>query len=48
VLACTEREFGYNLFNLGEAQTVTLSRTDRLLENAWTGKPSSNAASQAR
>jgi UDP-glucuronate 4-epimerase len=25
VMACTQREFGYEVFNLGESQTVTLS-----------------------
>jgi UDP-glucuronate 4-epimerase len=32
VLACTTREFGYELFNLGESQTVTLARLIELLE----------------
>ncbi|MBI5383375.1 MAG: SDR family NAD(P)-dependent oxidoreductase [Verrucomicrobia bacterium] len=32
VLACTQREFGYEVFNLGESQTVTLSRLIELLE----------------
>jgi UDP-glucuronate 4-epimerase len=32
VLACTTREFGYELFNLGESQTVTLGRLIELLE----------------
>src|SRR5207302_4929098 len=26
VMACTEREFGFEIFNLGESQTVELSR----------------------
>jgi UDP-glucuronate 4-epimerase len=32
VLACTEKEFGYEVFNLGESQTVTLDRLVELLE----------------
>jgi len=34
VMACTEREFGYEIFNLGESQTVKLSRLIQLLEQA--------------
>jgi len=34
VMACTEREFGYEIFNLGESQTVKLSRVIELLEAA--------------
>jgi UDP-glucuronate 4-epimerase len=34
VIACTEREFGYEIFNLGESQTVTLSRLIELLEKS--------------
>jgi UDP-glucuronate 4-epimerase len=34
VVACTQREFGYEIFNLGESQTVTLSRLIELLEAA--------------
>jgi len=34
VMACTEREFGYEIFNLGESQTVTLSRLIELLETS--------------
>jgi UDP-glucuronate 4-epimerase len=34
VMACTEREFGYEIFNLGESQTVTLNRLIELLEAA--------------
>jgi UDP-glucuronate 4-epimerase len=34
VLACTQREFGFEVFNLGESQTVTLSSLIELLENA--------------
>ncbi len=32
ILACTRQEFGYEIFNLGESQTVTLSRLIELLE----------------
>ncbi len=34
VMACTEREFGYEVFNLGESQTVTLTRLIELLEQS--------------
>lgn len=34
VIACTEREFGFEIFNLGESQTVKLSYLIELLENA--------------
>jgi UDP-glucuronate 4-epimerase len=34
VLACTEREFGFEIFNLGESQTVKLHRLIELLEVA--------------
>ncbi len=34
VMACTEREFGFEIFNVGESQTVTLSRLIELLEQA--------------
>ena len=34
VIACTQREFGYEIFNLGESQTVKLSRLIELLETA--------------
>src|SRR3989454_3066956 len=34
ILACTQKEFGYEIFNLGEAQTVTLNRLIELLEQA--------------
>jgi UDP-glucuronate 4-epimerase len=34
IMACTEREFGYSIFNLGESQTVTLSYLIELLEKA--------------
>src|SRR6266498_3591367 len=32
VVACTGKEFGYEIFNLGESRTVTLSRLVELLE----------------
>jgi UDP-glucuronate 4-epimerase len=34
VIACTEKEFGYQIFNLGESDTVTLKRLIELLESA--------------
>lgn len=34
VLACTSREFGYEIFNLGESQTVPLHRLIEVLEKA--------------
>jgi len=34
VMACTKQEFGYEIFNLGESQTVKLSRLIELLEQA--------------
>jgi UDP-glucuronate 4-epimerase len=34
ILACTRQEFGYEIFNLGESQTVTLSYLVQLLEQA--------------
>jgi UDP-glucuronate 4-epimerase len=34
VMACTRREFGFEVFNLGESRTVTLSRLIELLEAA--------------
>jgi UDP-glucuronate 4-epimerase len=34
VIACTQKEFGYEIFNLGESQTVTLSRLIELLERS--------------
>lgn len=34
ITACTQKEFGYAVFNLGESQTVTLSRLIELLETA--------------
>jgi UDP-glucuronate 4-epimerase len=38
VVACTERQFGYEIFNLGESQTVTLNRLIELLEKAMDRK----------
>jgi UDP-glucuronate 4-epimerase len=34
IIACTERQIGYEIFNLGESQTVKLSYMIELLENA--------------
>ncbi|HWF20068.1 MAG TPA: SDR family NAD(P)-dependent oxidoreductase [Verrucomicrobiae bacterium] len=34
VMACTERQFGFEIFNLGESQTVTLNRLIELLEQS--------------
>jgi UDP-glucuronate 4-epimerase len=34
VIACTQKEFGFDIFNLGESQTVTLSQLIELLESA--------------
>ena len=34
VIACTQREFGFEIFNLGESQTVKLSELITLIENA--------------
>jgi UDP-glucuronate 4-epimerase len=34
VMACTERKIGYEIFNLGESQTVTLNRLIELLESS--------------
>jgi UDP-glucuronate 4-epimerase len=33
IMACTKKEFGYEIFNLGESETVKLSRLIDLLEN---------------
>jgi UDP-glucuronate 4-epimerase len=38
VIACTRREFGFEIFNLGESQTVKLSELISLIEKAL-GKP---------
>ena len=34
ILACTKKEFGFEIFNLGESQTVKLSELIALIENA--------------
>ncbi len=34
VMACTRKEFGFEIFNLGESQTVTLSQLIELLEKS--------------
>ena len=34
IIACTQKEFGYELFNLGESQTVKLTRLIELLEKS--------------
>ena len=34
VIACTHKEFGYEIFNLGESETVRLSHLIYLLEQA--------------
>jgi UDP-glucuronate 4-epimerase len=34
IIACTQREFGFEIFNLGESETVKLSRLVELLEAA--------------
>ncbi|HXT11964.1 MAG TPA: SDR family NAD(P)-dependent oxidoreductase [Candidatus Angelobacter sp.] len=34
VMACTRQEFGFEIFNLGESQTVTLARLIEVLEEA--------------
>ncbi len=34
VMACIQKEFGYQIFNLGESETVKLSRLIELLEDA--------------
>lgn len=34
IMACTQQEFGYDIFNLGESQTVRLDQLIALLENA--------------
>jgi UDP-glucuronate 4-epimerase len=34
IMACTTRTFGFEVFNLGESQTVTLNRLIELLESA--------------
>ncbi|MGA3285160.1 MAG: SDR family NAD(P)-dependent oxidoreductase [Verrucomicrobiota bacterium] len=34
IIACTQKEFGYEIFNLGESQTVKLTRLIELLEKS--------------
>jgi UDP-glucuronate 4-epimerase len=34
IMACTRKEFGYEIYNLGESQTVELNRLIELLEGA--------------
>jgi UDP-glucuronate 4-epimerase len=34
MMACTEKQFGFEIFNLGESQTVTLARLVELLEKS--------------
>jgi UDP-glucuronate 4-epimerase len=34
ILACTQKSFGFEIFNLGESQTVTLARLIELLEKS--------------
>ena len=34
IIACTKKEFGYEIFNLGESETVSLARMIELLEAA--------------
>jgi UDP-glucuronate 4-epimerase len=34
VMACTQKQFGFEIFNLGESQTVTLARLIELLEKS--------------
>ena len=34
IIACTRKEFGFQIFNLGESQCITLSRLIELLEHA--------------
>jgi len=38
IIACTKKEFGYEIFNLGESQTVKLTRIIELLEAAFDRK----------
>lgn len=42
IIACTEREFGYEIFNLGESQTVKLTYLIQLLESALGQKANVN------
>jgi UDP-glucuronate 4-epimerase len=38
IMACTKKTFGFEIFNLGESQTVTLKRLVELLESALNRK----------
>jgi UDP-glucuronate 4-epimerase len=38
IMACTRKEFGYEIFNLGESETVKLSRLIELLEDSLAKK----------
>src|SRR5688572_23207782 len=38
IMACTKKTFGFEIFNLGESQTVTLKRVVELLESALNRK----------
>ena len=40
--ACTRKEFGFEIFNLGESQTVTLARLIKLIENSLGKKANIN------
>ena len=42
ILACTDKEFGYEIFNLGESDTVKLSRLIELIESALGKKANIN------
>lgn len=42
VIACTEREFGYEIINLGESQTIKLNRLIELLETEMRTKAEIN------
>jgi UDP-glucuronate 4-epimerase len=42
ILACTEKEFGYEVFNLGESDTVKLSRLIQVLESGLGKKANIN------
>jgi len=46
VMACTQKEFGYEIFNLGESQTVKLSQLIELLEAALGKKAAIDRQSQ--
>ena len=46
IIACTQREFGFEIFNLGESRTVKLSELIGLIENAL-GKKGGNRPAAA-